>query len=262
VVVAHISDLHVRRRGTLLHHIPHVAGPLRRTLATIQALPERPACILATGDLTENGTHAEYLRLRGLLDACDLPVYLLAGNHDDRDALRAAFPDHRYLHRGERAVQFTVEWDRLRIVAIDSSEPPYRQGYLGADGLAWLARTLSDRPGTPTIVALHHPPFPTGVRAFDRLPFEGRDAFARIVRAHPNVGRIVSGHVHQTLCREWAGTIAVTAPSTAPTLVLPPRGALRWEPGGFLLHRLAGSAIETERVRIASEPAEPVAIGA
>ncbi|HZZ66291.1 MAG TPA: metallophosphoesterase [Candidatus Baltobacteraceae bacterium] len=59
MIVAHISDLHVRRRGVLLPHIPHVAGPLRRTLAAIHALRERPECIIATGDLTESGAHNE-----------------------------------------------------------------------------------------------------------------------------------------------------------------------------------------------------------
>jgi hypothetical protein len=35
VIVAQISDMHVKRRDHVLHQMPHVARPLRRTLAAV-----------------------------------------------------------------------------------------------------------------------------------------------------------------------------------------------------------------------------------
>lgn len=261
VIVAQITDLHVKRRGHFLHHMPHVAQPLRKALAGITEWRERPACIVATGDLTESGAPEEYRRLRELLAPCDVPIYLIPGNHDDRDALRATFPDHAYLHAFGPAVQFTIEFSPLRIVALDTSEGRRRAGYLDDVRLAWLTDRLAERPITPTILAMHHPPFPTGVPNFDGPPFEGRRALGAIVRENPQICRIVCGHIHQPLVRTWCGVLGVTAPSTAPTLVIHPRApGLSWEPGGFLLHRYdADDGVSTKLVRTAKAPVSLIA---
>jgi 3',5'-cyclic AMP phosphodiesterase CpdA len=76
VIVAQISDMHIKRRGHILHHMPHVAQPLHRVLAAIDRLRPAPDCIIATGDLTEAGTFAEYARLREILNdhAFNLPL--------------------------------------------------------------------------------------------------------------------------------------------------------------------------------------------
>lgn len=243
-----------------MHHMPHVAGPLRRTLAAIHALREPPTCIVATGDLTESGALEEYRRLRDILSESEIPVYLLAGNHDRRGMLRAVFSHHAYMHETPRALQYTIESELLRVIALDSSEPPRRGGYLDEERLTWLHEALRARPRTRTILALHHPPFQTQVGAFDAQPFAGRERLGEIVRENPQIARIICGHVHQMLWRPWCGTVAVSAPSTAPTLALHSRGVLRWEPGGFLLHRYDWNAdVTTQLVRVSSEP---IAVGA
>jgi 3',5'-cyclic AMP phosphodiesterase CpdA len=255
VTVAQITDLHVRRRGHVLYHMPHVVGPLRRALATIAALPHPPHCIVATGDLTESGSPEEYRRLREILAGTRVPVYLIPGNHDRRDALRQVFSDHAYLHAFDEAVLFTIELPALRVIALDTSQGRRHGGYLDALRLRWLNESLSRRRDVPTVIAMHHPPFPTGVRKFDVQPFEGRDALAAIVSAHPQIRRIICGHVHQPLVRPWSGTVGVTAPSTAATLVLRPNApGLSREPGGLLLHRYENGDIATTLVRMASPP--------
>lgn len=261
MIVAQVTDLHVKRRGHFLHHMPHVAQPLRRALAAIANWPERPACIVATGDLTESGLPEEYRRLRELLAESEIPVYLIPGNHDDRETLRAAFPEHKYLRAFEPAVQFTIEFSQLRVIALDTSEGRRRSGYLDRVRLEWLADRLAERPITPTILAMHHPPFPTGVANFDGPPFEGRHALGAIVREFPQICRIVAGHIHQPLVRTWCGALGVTAPSTAPTLVIHPRApGLSWEPGGFLLHRYdAARGLTTKLVRTAKAPVSMIA---
>jgi len=255
VIVAQITDMHVKMRGHVLPHMPHVIGPLRRALASIEAMCARPDCILATGDLTESGRFEEYLRLREIVDAIDIPVYLLPGNHDYREAIRRAFPDRDYLRGADEAVQFVVEGAAMRVVAIDSSEAPRQGGYLDAPRLRWLEERLNERPKTPTILAMHHPPFRTGVRYFDQQRFEGKKALASIVRANPQILRIACGHLHQTISHTWSGTIAVSAPSTAPTIVLHPRRmGFSLEGGGFLVHRYDRGTIATELVRLPPDP--------
>jgi len=237
--------------------MPHVIGPLRRVLAAIASLPRPPDAILATGDLTESGHRDEYCRLRDLIAAIRIPVFLLPGNHDRREALRAVFPDHGYLHGGD-AVLFTIEGEAMRVIALDSSQSPRQGGYLDETRLDWLEAALSRRPATPTMLALHHPPFRTGLRYFDDQPFEGRARLSAIVRRHRQIRRIACGHVHQVLARRWSGTIAISAPSTAPSLVVRPRVfGFSFAGGGFLLHRPeSGGRIATLRARIPFDVAE------
>ena len=261
VIVAQVTDLHIKRRGHVLHHMPHVVQPLRRALSAIGDWPETPACIVATGDLTETGAPAEYERLREILSTSRIPIYLIPGNHDRRDALREVFSDHLYLRAFDRAVQFTIDLSSLRVIALDTSEDSRRAGYLDDHRLHWLVERLREQPQMQTILAMHHPPFPTGIRSLDGQPFVGRDALAAVVREHPQIERIVCGHVHQALVRTWCGTLGVTAPSTAPTLVLRLRGlGLTWDRGGFLLHSArAVNGVTTKLVRAARPPVSLIA---
>ena len=69
--------------------------------------------------------------------------------------------------------------------------------------------------GGPTIIAMHHPPFKTGIRAADADPLGGADAFADIVRKHPQVERIICGHFHRPIQARVGGAVASSSPSTA-----------------------------------------------
>lgn len=254
MIIAQISDLHIKGRGTVLAHMPHVAGPLRKALASIHSLPRKPDCIVATGDLVEVGNVDEYKKLRFLLAGSEIPVYLVPGNHDRRRVMRTVFPDHEYL--GDSGpIQFAIEGQLTRVLAVDTSEFGHRGGYLDAERLEWLERQLAQAPRTPTILAMHHPPFLTGVAPFDSQYFLGREELGRIVRANPQICRIICGHVHQEFRKPWNGTLAVSAPSTAPTLVLHPQGrGIFFEPGGFLLHYLDWNAgISSELIRTTGE---------
>lgn len=249
--------MHIRRRGQFLPHMPHVAQPLHRVLTAIAKLRPAPQCIIATGDLTESGTAGEYERLRDILERhTGVPIYLIPGNHDRRGPLRNVFCEHEYLRKSEHGVLFAIEMNSLRLIAVDSSEEGRPEGHLTEARLEWLGTRLRERADVPTIVAMHHPPFPTGVGPFDRQPFQGRDELAKIVRMHHQVRRVICGHVHQPLARAWCGSLGVTAPSTAPTLALHPRApGLSWEPGGFLLHRCEPNVgVSTTLIRIAAEP--------
>jgi len=76
--------------------------------------------VLATGDLVDAGSRAEYELLKELLAPLRAPVYLLPGNHDDRDALRATFADHGYLRNHPRYCQYVIDSLPVRLIALDT----------------------------------------------------------------------------------------------------------------------------------------------
>jgi Icc protein len=166
VLIAQITDMHIRRKGDLLHHMIHTGRELRRCVAAINALPVPPAFVVATGDLVDRGKRKEYRRLHKILAGLSVPCFLVAGNHDDREGLRETFPEHHYLPRAG-PLSYVVETRPVRLVALDTVRPGRAHGELDAGRLAWLDARLREAPATPTLIAMHHPPFATGAGPLD-----------------------------------------------------------------------------------------------
>lgn len=239
MLIAQISDMHLKGEGELLYGRIDTTGFLERAVAHVNALDPRPDIVLATGDLVDNGGPEQYANLRRVLAPLEMPVFLIPGNHDARDAMRQAFPEHRYLP-ADGFLQYTVEDLPVRLIALDTLVPGKPHGELCDVRLGWLEARLkeSDR---STLLFMHHPPFECGISAFDghRLN-EGGQRLSELVRAHGNVERILCGHVHRPIQVRWAGTMASIAPSTAhqATLDLRPVETLSMmmEPPGISLH--------------------------
>src|SRR5438552_7380816 len=119
MLIAQFSDLHITRPGTKVMGLVDTAQRLRDCMASLHALHPLPELLLLTGDLVDKYEPEEYGHLRELLAAITIPVYVMPGNHDRRDALRAAFPAHRYLG-ASGAINYVVEQGGLRIIALDS----------------------------------------------------------------------------------------------------------------------------------------------
>ncbi|TCK34914.1 3',5'-cyclic AMP phosphodiesterase CpdA [Paraburkholderia sp. BL8N3] len=242
MLLAQISDLHIKQPGALAYRKIDTAACLRRCVERLNALVPRPDAVLVTGDLTDFGTREEYAHLAALLEPLELPVYLMVGNHDDRAALRSAF-DAPYLHAAADFVHYAFDLGELRIIAMDSQAPGGSAGTLCDARLDWLAAQLDAAGGRPAIVALHHPPFRTGIGHMDEIALDTPAAakLAALIGAHPNVERVLCGHLHRPISVRFAGTIASTAPSTAHQVVLDLRpdapSALVLEPPAFTLHQ-------------------------
>ena len=240
MLIAQISDMHLKGEGELLYDRVDTTGFLERAVAHLNALEPRPDIVLATGDLVDNGLPAQYANLRRVLSALAMPACLIPGNHDLRAALRGAFPDHGYL-RGEGFLQYTVEGMPVRLIALDTLVEGKHHGALCDVRLDWLEARLAEQDG-PTLLFMHHPPFDVGIERMDGMGLtEGGERLSALVRRHPNVERIVCGHIHRPIQMRWAGTLASIAPSTAHQVALDLRAgaklALRMEPPGGVLHQ-------------------------
>ena len=243
MMIAQITDTHISTPGSKNDLYYHTAEHLRQAVAHLNALEPRPDAVLATGDLVERGDVAEYERLRALLAPLAMPIYLIPGNHDDRDNLVRVFDHHDYLPR-TGVVQYVIDEWPVRLVAVDTLVRGESGGRLAREQLEWLDRTLAGAPAQPTIVVMHHPPFKTGIVKMDEMGLDGSDALAAVIRRHPQVERIACGHLHRSIARRFAGTIACTGPATAHQIALDlgpeARLAVVMEPPACLLHLWLG----------------------
>ena len=239
MLIAQLSDTHVKAEGELAYGHIDTSAYLARAVDHLLHLDPRPDVVLATGDLVDGGTAPEYERLRHLLAPLPMPLYLIPGNHDDRDVLRQVFSDHTYMPR-EGFIQYVVEAGSLRLIAVDTLLPGEPGGRVDRERLSWLDARLGEAPTKPAMIFMHHPPFKTAIEYMDDIGLEGADAMAEVVRRHPQVERVVCGHLHRSIQSRWAGTLAMTAPGTAHQVGLDVRRdvglTLTLEPPGYALH--------------------------
>jgi 3',5'-cyclic AMP phosphodiesterase CpdA len=235
-LLVQLSDPHV---GATWIEADPVAG-LKAAVDAVRGLPDPPHAVLMSGDLAEHAADDEYETVRELLAGLGSPFYVLPGNHDDRDTLRRHFDLPGAIGT---PVQYAVDLGPLRLVVLDSTRPGEDRGELDTARLSWLDAELGAAPDRLTLIALHHPPVLTGVPACDEvgLPASDRRALADVVGRHPQVRRILGGHVHRTLTGELAGRAVVTVPSTYVQTRLtfsPDEIALAVEPASFAVHAL------------------------
>lgn len=251
MLICQISDLHIKAGRRIAYGVVDTSTMLERCVASIRALDPQPDVIVATGDLVDRGRADEYHALAAMLAPLHQPLYLIPGNHDQRDQLRASFPDHGYLRQWEPFVQYAIDDWPVRIVALDTVIPQQGGGALCAERLAWLERTLALAPDQPTVIVMHHPPFRTGIGHMDAIGIAApeAEALAAIVARYPNVERVLCGHLHRAIEVRFGGTIASTCPSPAHLVALDLRpGAgdhFMMEPPGFQLHWWDGARIVT-----------------
>ncbi|MFL6205725.1 MAG: phosphodiesterase [Acidimicrobiales bacterium] len=241
MLVAQLSDPHIVEEGQRLLGDVDSARCLGEAVDHVNGLDPQPDLVLLTGDLVNEGTPAQYAHLNKLLEPLRARFHLVPGNHDLTDELRAAFPDHVHGEPGGRA-DGVIEGP-LRVVTLDSSRYPEPGGSLDAAQLSWLDQTLAAAPGAPTVVAVHHPPFATGIEHMDAMGLDPASAagLAAVIATHPQVERVLSGHLHRSITRRFAGTIALTAPGTAHAVQLDlgdHPAAWNHEPPAILLHLL------------------------
>jgi 3',5'-cyclic AMP phosphodiesterase CpdA len=249
ICLVQLTDLHIREPGRLAYGRIDTAPYLARTVQTVLRLHQKPDAVVITGDLCDFGRPAEYIHLAELLAPLDMPVYLMPGNHDDRDQLRRSFPAHTYLGTNG-FVQYSVKVGNLRVLTLDTCVSGHSHGALCAERLGWLEAQLEACRNEPVVIAMHHPPFRTLIGHMDKIGLlEGSAALETLVARHPNVERVICGHLHRAIDVRFGGTIASTSPAPGHqvALDLDANAPSVWmlEPPGLRVHAWDGERLLT-----------------
>jgi 3',5'-cyclic AMP phosphodiesterase CpdA len=254
MIVAQISDLHVQgSKGATRNKSFDEAIALETCVAQLNAGPYPIDLVIATGDLVQRGRTREYEPLKEILNGLKAPYFLLPGNHDARDALRATFSEANYF-ADETFLQFELTEFPVRVLGLDTLKVGEHGGQLCPARLAWIEARLREQRDRSTLIAMHHPPFPSGLPHFDKLGFDGGEAFAHIISQAPQVERLICGHIHRPISVKFAGTTGTVAPASCYTyefaLEDPQAFVATREPPGFQVHVWTEETLLTHTVPI------------
>ena len=219
IVIAHVSDPHIDEGQRSRER----AAAVMRYLET---LPFDLDAVLVSGDVTDHGLAAEYVLARDVFTS-RRPVILLPGNHDVRGPFRQVLlgedpvdgpvdgPVDAPINQVHRAPGFVL-------AACDTSIPGRHDGRLDGGTLAWLRDVLTGTaPGTPVLIAFHHPPVELHVPFIDAIRQFGEQDLAALIEAHPDVVGVLCGHAHTPAVTTFAGRPLLVAPGVVSTLRLP-----------------------------------------
>lgn len=206
-LIAQITDCHLPANPQQEYRGVNPRENLQALLQKVKRL--KPGLLLATGDLSEDGSRVSYMVLQQLLNSLDIPVLTLPGNHDDASLLAEFFP-------GSPVDKISVsEHGRWQIIRLNSCVPGKPEGRLGKTTLAELEHLLGNKEQRPRLIAVHHQPVMVGSPWIDKYRLFEPEAILQLIDQHPDVRAVVWGHVHQVFEADRNGTTMLGGPSSA-----------------------------------------------
>lgn len=207
---------------------------------------DKPDLLLATGDLSQDGSADSYRYLAQQFDEFPAPTFWLPGNHDEIDILSRHFTGQR-IHAARQIM--AGAW---QIVMLDSTIRGEVKGRVAEAQLDFLDAALRQHADRHALVCLHHQALETGSEWIDQKGLEDAGQLRERLSQHGNLKGVLWGHVHQETHCSIDGVEWMSTPSCC--IQFKPRSknfAICGDAPGYRYLRLnADGSIETEVRRI------------
>ncbi|NND92156.1 MAG: phosphodiesterase [Granulosicoccus sp.] len=195
--------------------------------------------LIATGDITDRGDNESYRLFRKQIERLPAPTLLIPGNHDRREPLRACFSDAPHMPVSGK-INWVHDLPDLRIIGLDTLIEGQGGGELDADTLEFLALALDQAGETPVLIALHHPPFQSGIRFMDAIGLESTQGLSDVLQNRTNDIRLVCGHVHGFIVGSIGLRVAISSAAVCSSFPADYRAdapvGYTTHPGGYAIH--------------------------
>jgi 3',5'-cyclic AMP phosphodiesterase CpdA len=207
-----ISDTHI---GFNKDANPNVAGTLSRTIALVNAMPQKPAMTIHTGDITHLSKASQFDMAAQLLAGLRTgDLHTVPGEHDVTDGPGAEY-FARFGKISNNKGYYSFDYRGVHFIALVNvmNFKPNGLGALGGDQLEWLEADLEGRSSSTPIVVFAHMPLWT---IYEQWGWGTGDSDRAIsyLRRFGSV-TVLNGHIHQ-IVRKVEGNITFhTARSTA-----------------------------------------------
>jgi 3',5'-cyclic-AMP phosphodiesterase len=217
MIIAQISDTHIPLDTA---DADERIRDLALTIVDINALDPAPDVIVHTGDIVHSGRQDEYAYVASMLAKARAPVFVLAGNKDDRVNLCDAFSHCGYLDSNSDFVDYAVDDYPVKMIALDTLSSASNKGDFCSERIRRFLDMSDDGSTKPIAVFTHHPPFEV-TEGPDPIHFESWHVMTRLSQALQHSGRVAavfSGHVHRAAAGHVGSIPARVTPSVARAL--------------------------------------------
>lgn len=204
-----ISDSHI---GFHQAANPDVAATLKASIDAINALPQQPAFVVHTGDVTHLSTPEQFQTAKDLLSTLKAPLVVLPGEHDFIGADHKRFFD---VFPSQQKGATWRSWDAngIHYVVLINVFDFEKMGLLGNEQLSWLQRDLANQERSTPIVVFTHVPLYALFPKWGWTTEDGAKALA-LLRPFDRV-TVLNGHIHQVVRHQEGNISFATANATA-----------------------------------------------
>lgn len=164
--------------------------------------------LLATGDLSQDGSPESYAYLAQKFDAMDTATFWLPGNHDEVDVLKKQFIGQQ-IHAAKHVL--VADW---QIILLDSTIRGEVHGRVSGAQLEFLDGCLRAHPEKHALVCLHHQAMDTGSLWIDQKGLHDSAQLRENIAKHDNIKGVLWGHVHQETRQSMGGVEWMSTPSS------------------------------------------------
>ncbi|HVZ70678.1 MAG TPA: metallophosphoesterase [Rhizomicrobium sp.] len=207
-----ISDTHI---GFNKEANPDVAGTLSKTIGLVNAMPEKPAMTLHTGDITHLSKASEFDLAAQLLSGLRTgDLHTVPGEHDVTDGPGAEYFARFGANSGNRGY-YSFDYRGVHFIALVNvmNFKPNGLGALGDDQLSWLKDDLEGRSASTPIVVFAHMPLWTIYEQWGWGTGDSEQAMSYLRRFGSVT--VLNGHIHQIVQKVEGNITFHTARSTA-----------------------------------------------
>ncbi|WP_448722810.1 3',5'-cyclic-AMP phosphodiesterase [Pseudomonas farris] len=206
-LLVQLSDSHLfaEADGTLLGM--NTRDSLQKVIELVKLQQPQIDLIIASGDLSQDGTLESYQLFRDLTRQIDAPARWIPGNHDEPQIMAEAAVQSALL-------ESVVDIGNWRVTLLDSAVPGSVPGYLQDEQLQLLARSLSEAPQRHHLVCFHHHPVSIGCAWMEPIGLRNPEALFAVLDRFPQVRAVLWGHVHQEIDQMRNDVRLIASPST------------------------------------------------
>jgi len=205
-----ISDSHI---GFKLPANPDVAGTLEATVDRINALPQQPAFVIHTGDVTHLARPDQFDTAKSILGELKAPLMVIPGEHDAIGAEGAKHFAEAFPNADAPDGWWSFDRNGVHFIALVNVFNYETMGVLGQKQLDWLGKDLATQKKDTPIVVFGHVPLYALYPAWGWTTSDGATAIAMLRRF--SAVTVLNGHIHQIITQRDGNISFATAAATA-----------------------------------------------
>jgi len=207
-----ISDSHV---GFDKAANPNALGTLQEAITKIKALPNKPAFMLHTGDITHLSAPAQFDNAAQVIGSAGLDVHYVPGEHDILDDTPGKSFLERYGKQTKGTGWYSFDQNGVHFIGLVNvvDLKAGSLGSLGAEQLAWLADDVKGLSASTPIVVFAHIPLWTISKDWGWGTEDAEQALSTLKRFGSVT--VLNGHIHQLMQKVEGQVSFYTARSTA-----------------------------------------------